>query len=149
VYLEPLIFRQVEELRKNPLRNEVSAANKNIWGDLVRLMNLQFSCVGIKLFKQKGSKSVQELLSLNDEFVIVASLKASDASDGQHAIVIFSGGIFDANFKYVLKKSQESQDWCCGGDGVTCTGVQCSFIALPLRSMKLSVESRYVFQARN
>jgi hypothetical protein len=141
--------RQVEELRKNPLRNEVSAANKNIWGDLVRLVNLQFSCVGIKLFKQKGSKSVQDLLSLNDEFVIVASLKASDASDGQHAIAIFSGGIFDANFKYVLKKSQESLDWCCGGDGVTCTGVQRSFIALPSRYMKLSAESRYVFQARN
>jgi hypothetical protein len=141
--------RQIEQLRKNPLGNRVSAANQNIWSDLVGLVNVQFSCVGIKLFKQKGSKSVQELLSLNDEFVIVASLKASDASDRQHAIAIFSGGIFDATFKYVLKKSQESLDWCCGGDGVTCTGLQRSFIALPLRYMKLSVKLRYVFQARN
>jgi hypothetical protein len=41
---------QVKELQKNPLCNKVSAANKNIWGDFVRLVNLQFASVGIKLF---------------------------------------------------------------------------------------------------
>jgi hypothetical protein len=30
----------VEELRVNPLSNQISAANKNIWGDFVRLINI-------------------------------------------------------------------------------------------------------------
>ena len=141
--------RLVEELRANPLSNQVSAANKNIWGDFVRLVNLQFSSVGLRVCKQKGSKSVHELLQQNGQFVILVSLKASDASDGQHAVAIFNGGIFDANYKHVLKKTQKSLDWCCGGDGVTCTGVQRSFIVLPLGYHKLPINSRHVLQARN
>jgi hypothetical protein len=58
----------VEELRVNPLSNQVSAAaNNNIWGDFVRLVvNLPFSSVGLWLCKQKGSKSVCDLLEWND-----------------------------------------------------------------------------------
>jgi hypothetical protein len=115
----------------------------------VRLINLQFSSVGLRLCKQKGSKSVRDLLDTNNQFVILVSLKASDASDGQHAVAIFNGGIFDANYKHVLKKTQESLDWCCGGDGATCTGVQRSFVVLPLGYHKLPVHSRHVLQARN
>jgi hypothetical protein len=102
--------RLVEELQVNPLSNQISAANKNIWGDFVRPINLQFSSVGLRLCKQKGSKSVCDLLDTNDQFVILVSLKASNASDGQHAVAIFNGGIFDANYKHVLKKTQESFD---------------------------------------
>jgi hypothetical protein len=101
------------------------------------------------LCKQKRSKSVHDLLDTNDQFVILVSLKASNASDGQHAVAIFNGGIFDANYKHVLKKTQESLDWCCGGDGVTCVGVQRSFVVLPLGYNKLPVHSRHVVQAWN
>jgi hypothetical protein len=87
--------------------------------------------------------------SWKDQFVILVSLKASDRSDGQHAIPIFDGGLFDANYKHVLKKTQASLEWCCGGDGVACTGVHCSFIVLPLGYHELPVHSRHALQARN
>jgi hypothetical protein len=99
--------RLVEELRVHPLSNQVSAANKIIWGDFLRLINLQFSSVGLRLCKQKGSKSVRYLLDTNDQFVILVSLKASNASDGQHAVHIFNQGIFHANYKHLLKMTQE------------------------------------------
>jgi hypothetical protein len=67
--------RLVEELRVHPLSSQVSAANKNTWSDFVRLVNLQFSLVGLRLCKQKGSKSVGNLLESNDQFVILVLLK--------------------------------------------------------------------------
>jgi hypothetical protein len=130
----------------HPLSNQVSAVNKKIWVDFVRLVNLQFSSVGLRLCKQKGSKSVHDLLERKNRFVILVLLKASDGSDGQYAIATFYEGFFYANYKHV---TQASLDWCCGGDGVTCRGVHCSFIVSPLGYHKLPVHSRHVLQAPN
>ena len=80
--------------------------------------------------------------------MIVASLKASDGSDGQHAIAICDGGIFDANCGSVLTKTQESLDWCCGNGGVTCLGVHRLYVALPVDYSNRVVDHHILFQAQ-
>jgi hypothetical protein len=141
---------QVKALREDPECQLVSAACKNIWDVFGKLVNKHFTSVGFRLFKQKGSnKSVLDLLAMDDSFVIVASLKASDASDGQHAIALFNGAIYDANHKFALKKTQASLDWCCGGQGITCIGVQRSFIVMPRGYTALPDNIRFVFTTVN
>jgi hypothetical protein len=85
-------------------------------------------------------------LRWKDNFVIVASLKGSDASDGQHAIAICNGGIFDANCRFALTKTQESLDWCCGGGGIKCIGVHRSYVMLPKDYNNRPVDKRVLFQ---
>ena len=141
---------EVIALREDPECQMLSAACKNIWDVFGKLVNKHFASVGFRLFKQKGSKkSVRDLLAMDDSFVIVVSLKASDASDGQHAIALFHGAIYDANHKFALKKSQASLDWCCGGQGITCIGVQRSFILMPRGYSALPDDIRFVFQTVN
>ena len=136
----------VEKLRADPKSAVVSAGNQNIWRDFIQLVNTHFSSVGIRLCKLRGAKDVDAILTWKDNFVIVVSLKASDASDGQHAIAICDGGIFDANSGNVLSKTQESLDWCCGGGGVTCIGMHRSYVALPLDYSNRPVEHHILFQ---
>jgi hypothetical protein len=92
---------------------------------------------------------VDELLACDDSFVIVATLAASDGMIGQHAVAIFNGGIYDANCKHVLKKTQEALDWCCGDGPVTCTGVHRSYQILPKNHKEINPEMRFVFQTRD
>ena len=88
-------------------------------------------------------------MKCDDSFVIIASLKASDRSEGQHAIAIWNGGIYDANSRRVLKKKQEALDWCCGGGEVTCTGIHRSYQLLPINHRNVKQEARFVFQTKN
>ena len=141
---------QVKALREDPDCQLVSAACLNIWDVFGKLVNKHFTSLGFRLFKQKGSnKSALDLLAMDDSFVIVASLKASDASDGQHAITLFNGAIYDSNYKFALKKTQASLDWCCGSQGITCIGVQKSFIVMPRGYTALPDNIRFVFTTVN
>jgi hypothetical protein len=137
---------QVTALRADPKSGDVSAGNKNIWTDFVCLVNSHFSSIVIRLCKLRGAKDVDAILGWKDNFVIVTSLAASDGSDGQHAISICDGGIFDANCGSVLTKTQESLDWCCGGKGVKCIGIHRSYVALPIDYSNRPVEHRILFQ---
>ena len=92
---------------------------------------------------------METLLSWKDNFVIIASLKASDGSDGQHDIAILNNRIYDANYDYVLTKTQQSLNWCCGGDGITCIGVHRSYIILPNGDQKRHPNDRALFQGPN
>jgi hypothetical protein len=139
----------VVELRKQEEKAALSAANKNIWGDFANLVNRHFKPVGLQLFKQKGVITLEQMLHCDDSFVIVASLKANDGSEGQHAVAFFNGAIYDANSRFALQKSQESLDWCCGSiDGVFCTGFAKVYKLLPVNHRNVPEESRFVFQKR-
>jgi hypothetical protein len=139
---------QVATLRYNLLSKAVSAGNKKIWGDFIDLVNRHFAPLGLCLCKQTGCKDVNLLLSWKDNFVIIASLRGSDASDGQHAIAICNGGIFYANYNRALTKTQESLDWCCGGGGIKCLGVHKLYVMLPKYYKDRPVEGRPLFQVK-
>ena len=105
--------------------------------------------MGLQIFCQKNSRSVEDLLTCDDSFVVIAALKASNGMEGQHAIAIFNGGIYDANCRLVMKKTQESLDWCCGDGDETCTGIEKSYQMLPTRHKEISTDMGYTFQTRD
>jgi hypothetical protein len=86
----------------------LSQANVLVWGDFNMLVNGFFKTVGLQSVKQNNAHQVSDLLECNDLFVIVASLCASDRMEGQHAIAIFDGAIYDVNCKYALTISLKS-----------------------------------------
>jgi hypothetical protein len=102
--------RCVHQLRESMKQNIVNAGLKNIWGRFVDLVTKYFSSIGLRVYKNRGGNSVQDLLSMDDSFIIVASLKASDGSDGKHAIAIFNDAMYDANYPFALKKPQATLD---------------------------------------
>ena len=139
----------VADLRLHNDTAALSAANKNIWGDFANLVNRCFTPVGLQLFKQKGSITLEEMMECDDSFVIVASLKANDGSEGQHAVAIYDGAIYDANSRFALKKNKESLDWCCGGGDVVCKGFHRAYKLLPITHRNVREDSRGVFQKMN
>jgi hypothetical protein len=136
----------VANLRQQEEKVALSAGNKNIWGDFANLVNRNFKPLGLQLFREKAFSSIEEFLNCDDSFVIIASLKANDGSGGQHAVAIFDGAIYDANCRFALQKGQESLDWCCGGDGVVCTGYERAYKLLPINHRNVRQDSRYSFQ---
>ena len=96
----------VEEMRTDPRCLRLNQANTSIWDDFGRLVNTHLKPVGLKIFKHTESHLVQDFLAFDDSFVIIATLRASDGMAGQHAILIYNNGIYDANCPFVLKKSQ-------------------------------------------
>jgi hypothetical protein len=141
---------ETSELRKKEQKSSLSAANKDLWGDFANLVNRHFKPnAGLQIFKESGLKTVEEMMQCDDSFVIIASLKANDGGEGQHAIAILDGAIYDANCKFALRKSQESLDWCCGGAGVVCTGFHRVYKLLPTNHRNIREEDRFVFKKRN
>lgn len=139
----------VEEMRKSPGCLALNQTNTRIWTDLGNIVNRNFTTVGLKLVCDKQSHSVLDLLGLDDSFVIVATLRASDGMAGQHAVAVYNNGIYDANCPFVMKKTQESLDWCCGDGDVTCVGIDRSFRLLPARYPSLTTDLRFIVQTRN
>jgi hypothetical protein len=141
---------QVQQLRQAPQHQLLTQCNTTVWDDFGKLVNVCFRDVGLKLFRNTSLRSVDSLLSCDDGFVIIASIKASNGMEGQHAVAIYNGGIYDANCSLVMKKSQESLDWCCGDGSVTCTGIVRSYQLLPTLHRATEVGLRYaVVQTRN
>jgi hypothetical protein len=136
---------EVEALRKQEASSSLSAANKNIWGDFANLVNRFFKPVGLQLFKIHNVETVEEMMNSDDRFVIIASLKANDGSEGQHAVAIFGGAVYDANCRFALQKSQMAFDWCCGGGGVSCTGFHKVYKLLPVQHKHVDM---HVFKKR-
>jgi hypothetical protein len=141
---------ETSELRKKEQKSSLSAANKDLWGDFANLVNRHFKPnAGLQIFKESGLKTVEEMMQCDDSFVIIASLKANDGSEGQHAVAILDGAIYDANCEFAMRKSQESLDWCCGGAGVVCTGFHRVYKLLPTNHRNVREEDRFVFKKRN
>ena len=116
---------------------------------MATLVNLHFKEVGLQIFCQDNALTVNNLLTCDDSFVIIASLKASNGMGGQHAIAIYDGGIYDANCPKVMKKTQASLDWCCGDGDETCIGIQQSYQLLPKHHREIREDMGFTFQRRN
>ena len=54
-----------------------------------------------------------DLLQVDDLNPLVVHLKATDNSPN-HAICIFNGRVYDSASRYVLTKTMETLNWCCG-----------------------------------
>jgi hypothetical protein len=142
-------IQNVETLRAHPGCPTLHQANTLIWNDFGTLVNKHFKSVGLQVFNHTKSHFVKDFLGFDDSFVIIATLRGSDGMAGQHAVAIYNNGIYDANCPFVLKKQQESLDWCCGDGDVTCIGIERSVQLLPIRHKELTPELRFVFQTRN
>jgi hypothetical protein len=57
--------------------------------------------------------SCPDVLQWNDSLPLVVQLRSRDMSES-HAICIYNGCIFDSASRYVLTKTAESLNWCCG-----------------------------------
>lgn len=142
-------LKEVEQLRNHPDCVGLNQMNTSVWSDFGNLVNRQFKGVGLQIFRQKNSRSVEDLLTGDDSFVVIALLKSSDGMVGQHAIAIFNGGIYDANCPRVLKKTQKSLDWCCGEGEETCTGIDRSYQLLPTHHKDIRSDMGFMIQRRN
>jgi hypothetical protein len=142
-------IQNVEAVRAHPGCPSLHQANMLIWNDFGNLVNKHFKSVGLQVFNHTKSHLVKDFLDFDDSFVIIATLRGSDGMAGQHAVAIFNNGIYDANCPYVLKKQQESLDWCCGDGDVTCVGIERSVQLLPIRHKELTPDLGFVFQTRN
>jgi hypothetical protein len=65
-----------------------------------------------------GFKKLTEKFHLetNDSMPILIQLQGNDGSE-THAITVYNNKIYDSASRYVLKKTQESLEWCCGQYG--------------------------------
>ena len=142
-------IQQVELLRNHVDCKKLSQSNVNLMAEFGNQVNRQFKGIGLQMFRQKNKKTVEDLLTCDDMWVVVAVLKASDGMEGQHAVCLFNGGIYDANCKFVLKKSKAALDWCCGDGAVSCTGIFRSYQMKPLHQEFVPPSMRYLFQTRN
>jgi hypothetical protein len=93
---------QVNNLRQMVANEKASSksfsqANVLAWGDFNMLVNRFFKPVGLQSFRQNNARRLSDLLECDDSFVIVALLCAIDYMEGQHAVDIFNGTIYDAN----------------------------------------------------
>jgi hypothetical protein len=127
--------KPVEEMSKLPHGRNLDQSNLQIWSYFGNLVNRHLKGVGLQLCRDRNIKDVSDLLAYNDDFVVLATLKASDGMVGQHAVAIYNGGIYDSNCRYVMKKTRESLDWCCGDGTETCTGVNRSYVLKPHYTM--------------
>ena len=137
---------QVMQLRTAPGFSNINQTSCTFWIDFGNVVNRHFSPIGLQCFRQANNMSVNELLVLDDSFVIITTLKSNDGMVGQHAVAIFNGGIYDANCRYVLKKTQESLDWCCGDGDEKCIGPVRSYQMLPQGFRQLKDDMRFIFQ---
>ena len=65
-----------------------------------------------------GFKKLREQFNLktDDSMPILIQLKGNDGSE-THAVTVYKNNIYDSASRYVLTKSQESLEWCCGEFG--------------------------------
>ena len=142
-------LKQVETLRNTPSFNALNQSNMFAWTDFNDTVNRHFKASGLQVFKQNIGTSVSSLLDRDDSFVLIASLKSNDGMEGQHAIAVYAGCIYDSNSHYVLTKTQESLDWCCGGKAVVCTGIHRSYQLLPTNYRTLDPLMRLTVRMRD
>jgi hypothetical protein len=57
-----------------------------------------------------------DILRMDDASPVVVQLRSGDKSE-THSISIFQGRIYDSASRFVLSKTKEALDWCCGSFG--------------------------------
>jgi hypothetical protein len=64
-------------------------------------------------FNVRRLKTKEHVLSLDSTYPLVVQLKSTDNSD-THAICVYLECIYDSASRFVLSKSLDSLNWCCG-----------------------------------
>ncbi len=57
-----------------------------------------------------------DILRMNDASPVVVQLQSGDKSE-THSVSIFQGRIYGSASRFVLSKTKEALDWCCGSFG--------------------------------
>jgi hypothetical protein len=65
------------------------------------------------VFQKRVGSSI---LELDDSMPILVQLRGRDGSE-THAITVYKNNIYDGASRYVLTKTKEALDWCCGKYG--------------------------------
>jgi hypothetical protein len=55
-------------------------------------------------------------LKMNDSMPLLLQMKGNDGSE-THAVTVYGNKIYDSASRYVLKKTQDTLEWCCGEYG--------------------------------
>jgi hypothetical protein len=58
----------------------------------------------------------QDILEMDDSLPVVVQLRGGDKSES-HSVCIYDGSIYNSASRFVLVKSRETFNWCCGDYG--------------------------------
>jgi hypothetical protein len=58
----------------------------------------------------------QDILQMDDSLPVVVQLRGGDKSES-HSVCIYDGSIYNSASQFVLVKSRETLNWCCGDFG--------------------------------
>ena len=119
------VFGCVEEARKLNRQGRVNLNQSNLKciGDTMdyiyyKLFETRFQMV--KISATEGM-SLEALLQVDDSWPIAALLRSEDGGEGQHAVGMLNGCIFESNSPRVLRKCAEAFHFSTGKRSI-CTG---------------------------
>jgi hypothetical protein len=84
----------------------------SFWFHFVQHVNGVMHEYGYLLRKLK----CQDILQMGDSLPVVVQLRGGDKSES-HSVCIYDGSIYDLASQFVLVKSRETLNWCCGDYG--------------------------------
>jgi hypothetical protein len=94
------------------LLHNYSPTMDSFWFHFVQHVNGVMRYYGYLLRKLK----CQDILEMDDLLPVVVQLRGGDKSES-HSVCIYNGSIFDLASGFVLVKSRETLNWCCGDYG--------------------------------
>jgi hypothetical protein len=94
------------------LLHNYSPTMDSFWFHFVQHVNGVMHEYGYLLRKLK----CQDVLQMDDALPVVVQLRGGDKSES-HSVCIYDGSIYDLASQFVLVKSRETLNWCCGDFG--------------------------------
>jgi hypothetical protein len=94
------------------LLHNYSPTMDSFWFHFVQHVNGVMRGYGYLLRKLK----CQDILEMDGSLPVVVQLRGTDKSEC-HSVCIYDGSIFDSASWFVLVKSRETLNWCCGDYG--------------------------------
>jgi hypothetical protein len=94
------------------LLHNYSPTMDSFWFHFVQHVNGVMHEYGYLLRKLK----CQDVLQMDDALPVVVQLRGGDKSES-HSVCIYDGSIYDLASQFVLVKSRETLNWCCGDYG--------------------------------
>ncbi len=92
------------------LLNGYTPPLKEFWFSFVKHVHLALQEYLLKRFQ------CPDILKMDDSSPVVIQLRSGDKSE-THAICIYKNRIYDSASRYVLSKTKEALNWCCGTFG--------------------------------
>ena len=81
-----------------------------IWFKFVQHVN---HVLRSRFILKRLKQAVEDILLIDDTYPLVVHLKATDNSQN-HAVCLFNNHIYDSASRYILTKSRDALNWCCG-----------------------------------